>query len=66
VRNAAHRPDIVDRIERGDAAIIIRIVNNRREEINRLDQREVVAKAIYSRVVSRLDADNQIGILRYL
>src|SRR5262249_54442602 len=43
---ARHRPNVVDRIERGDAPVIERVVNNGREEVNGLDQRQVVAQTI--------------------
>src|ERR1051326_3200277 len=47
---AGHRPHVVDRIQRRDATVVVRVVNDGSEEIERLDEREVVAKTVYSRV----------------
>ncbi len=63
-RRAGHRPNVVDGVERGDAAVVVRVVDNRREEVERLHEREVVAKAVYSRVVGCIKTDNQIWIGR--
>jgi hypothetical protein len=61
-RHAAHRPHVVDGIEGGDTPVIERVVNDGREEVNGLDEGEVFAQAKDSRVVGRLDADDQIGV----
>ena len=59
---ASHGPDVVDRIEGGDAAVVVWVVNNRSEEVERLHQRQVVSQTVYSRVVGCIKADNQIWI----
>ena len=41
---AAHRVDVGERVGRGDAAEVVRIVDDRREEIDRLHEREIVAQ----------------------
>ena len=61
---AGHGPDVVDRIEGGDAAVVVRVVDDRSEEVERLHQREVVSQAVYSRVVGCIKADNQVWIER--
>jgi uncharacterized protein YecE (DUF72 family) len=63
-RRSGHRPDVVDRIERRDAAVVVRVVDDWSEEVERLHEREVVAKTVYSRVVGCIEADNQIRIGR--
>ena len=63
-RRPAHGPHVIDRIERGDAAVIERVVDNRREKIERLHQREIVAQSIHSGVVRFVETDQQIGIER--
>ena len=44
-RRAAHRVDVRQRVGRGDAAEVVGVVDDRGEEVDRLDQREVVARA---------------------
>ena len=63
-RRAGHRPDVVDRIKGGDLSVDKRIVNDRRKEIERLHDCEVVTKAVYSRVVGCIETDNQIFVKR--
>jgi hypothetical protein len=60
---ASHRPNIVDGIERRDATIIVRVVDDRSEEVERLDEREVVAQTVYARIVGRLETDNQVWVI---
>ena len=38
----------------------IRVVDDRREEVHRVDDGEIRSKAEYSRIVGRLRADNQV------
>ena len=59
-RLAAHRIDVRDRVGRRDAAEIVRIVDDRHEEIGGRDDRLRVVQAIDRRVVARLGADEQI------
>jgi hypothetical protein len=63
-RRAGHRPNVIDGVERGDATIVVRVIDDGSEEIERLDEREVVAKTVYSGVVGRIETDNQIWIMR--
>ena len=63
-RRACHSPNIVNRIERGYLSVDIRIVDDRCKEIERLHNCEVVAKAVYTRVVGCIEADNQIFVKR--
>ena len=59
---AAHGVDIGQRICRGDLTEIERIVDNRREEIHCLYQRDVVGQAKDPSIVERLAADEQSWI----
>ena len=58
-RPAAHRVDVGDRVGRGDAAEVERIVDDRREEIGGGDQRLLVVQPVDRRVVGGLGADQQ-------
>ena len=60
---ARHRPNVVDGIERRDATVVIRVVDNRSKEVEGLDEREVVAQTVYARVVGRLETDNQVWVI---
>ena len=59
-RAAPHRVDVRDRVGRGDAAEIVRIVNDRREEIGRRDQRLAIVDPIHRGVVARRVAHQQV------
>ena len=62
-RGAAHRVDVRDRVRRGDAAERERVVDDRREEVDRLhDRRAVVAHGEAGGVVERLVADQDTRI----
>jgi hypothetical protein len=63
-RRAAHGPNVIDRIKRRDAAVIRWIINNGREEIERLHQRQIIAQSIHSGVVRFVETDQQIRIVR--
>src|SRR5689334_23765939 len=63
-RCSGHRPNVVDRIERTDAAEVERVVDNRRKKVERLHQSEVVAETVYSRVVGGVETDNQVWVVR--
>ena len=60
---SSHRPHVVDRVERGNATVIKRVVNYRSEEVERLHERQVVAQAVHSCVVGKVEADNQIRVV---
>ena len=61
-RRSSHGPNVVNGVERGDAAIVVRVIDDRSEEIERLHECEVVSKAVYTRVVGCIKTDNQIWI----
>ena len=56
---AAHREDVRQRVRRGDLAERPRVVDERREEVERADDREVVADPVDRRVVGRGEAGDQ-------
>ena len=61
---AAHRVDVGERVRRGDATPVVRVVDDRREEVGGDDDREVVAQAVDGGVVGGVEADEQVGIAR--
>src|SRR5579884_3054001 len=60
---AAHRIDVAERIGCRYLAIDIRIIHDWRKKVDRLNDGEVVAEAVHSRVVVRFGADEEIGII---
>jgi hypothetical protein len=60
-RLAAHRVDIGERVGRGDAAEVERIVDDRHEEIGRRDDRLLVVELVDGGIVGGVVADEQIG-----
>ena len=60
-RPAAHRVDVADRVGRGDAAEVERVVDDRHEEVGGRDQRLLVVEPVDRGVVGGLDADHQLG-----
>ena len=61
-RAAVHGVDVRQGIRRRDPAERVRVVDQRREEIERLDQGEIGREAIHPRVVHGLGADQDVGI----
>jgi hypothetical protein len=61
---SGHGPNIIDRIQGGDPTVVEWFVDNWCEEVERLHQREVVAKTVNSSVVGCIKTDNQVGIVR--
>jgi hypothetical protein len=59
-RRPAHREDVVQRVRRGDRAVVGRVVDDRREEIDREDDRLLVVQLVHRRVVGRRQADEQV------
>src|SRR5205814_9298253 len=59
----AHRIDVGQRVRGGDAAEVVRVVNNGREEIRRRDNRAARIDPVNSRVVGKLciDEHSRIG-----
>ena len=58
---SAHRVDVGHRVRGGDRPCRIRVVDDRREEIDGLDDRELVGNAIDRRVIGRLQSDEQLS-----
>ena len=56
---AAHREDVRQRVRRRDLAERPRVVDERREEVERADDREVVADPVDGGVVGRVQAGDQ-------
>jgi hypothetical protein len=63
-RRPSHRPNVVDRIERGDAAIVVRVVHDRRKEVHSLDQRQIVAQTIDPSIVGGVKAYQDVFVNR--
>ena len=59
-RRAAHRVHVVQRVRRGDGAERSRIVDERREEVDREHDRPLVVQAVHRRIVGRIETDEQI------
>ncbi len=59
-RRAAHRVDVGQRIGRGDAPEVMRVVDHRREEIGGRDDGLTVVQSIDRGVVRMLGADHEI------
>ena len=60
-RPAAHRVDVGQRVGRGDAAEVVGVVDDRREEVDGLHERELVGDPPHRRVVARRRAHEQLG-----
>ena len=56
---AAHREHVRQRVGRGDLAVRDRVVDERREEVERAEDREVVRDAVRGGVVGRLEAGDE-------
>ena len=59
-RPAAHGIDVGDGVGRGDAAEVVRLIDDRREEVGRGDDRLRVVQPIDRGVVRRLEADHEV------
>ena len=65
-RRAAHGEDVVQRVRRGDRAERPRIVDERREEVDREDERALVVEPVDRRVVGGIEPDEQVlGVGRH-
>ena len=58
--DAAHREDVVERVRRGDRAEVVRVVDDRREEVDREDERPLVVEPVDRGVVGRVEPDEQV------
>ena len=63
MRPAAHRVNIAERVGGRNLAEDVGIVNNGREEVDRLHQRQLGRELIHSGVVGCVEADQNIGIV---
>ena len=63
-RTRPHRVDVGERVGRGDLAEEIRVVDDRREEVDRRDEHLPVADPVHGRVVGGRVPDQQGGIRR--
>ena len=59
-RHAAHREDVVQRVRRRDRAEVVRVVDDRREEVDREDERALVVEPVDRCVVGRVEPDEQV------
>ena len=59
---AAHRVDVGERVGGGDPSEVERVIDDRREEVDRLDEREIVAQPVDARVVGGVEADEDVRI----
>jgi hypothetical protein len=55
-----HCEHVVERIRRGDRAVVAGVVDDGREEVEREDQRALVVQTIDGRVVRRGETDEQV------
>ena len=51
-RRAAHRVNVGERVRRGDPAEVVWVVDDRRKEIDRLQQRETVSQQVDAGIVA--------------
>ncbi len=61
---APHRVDVGQRVRRGDAAPVERVVDDRGEEVGGDHDGEVVAQPVHRGVVGGVEPDEQIGVGR--
>ena len=59
-RRAAHREDVVQRIRRGDRAVVGRVVDDRREEVDGEDDRPLVVELVDGGVVRGRKPDEKV------
>ena len=60
-RRPAHREDVVECVRRRDRAEVAGVVHDRREEVDREDERALVVEAIDGGVVRRIEPHEQVG-----
>ena len=65
-RAAAHRVDVADRVGRGNLAVDVRVVDDRREEVDRLHERRPPLPPEHTRIVRgpEVDEDAVVGVRR--
>ena len=62
-RPPAHGVDVAQRIGCGNRSVGVRVVDDGREEIDRRDQRLVVAQPVDGSIVRVTETDQQVGIV---
>ena len=62
----AHGEAVAQRVRRRDPAKIVGVVHNRREEIHRLDDGQILAQLVDARIVARIRAVEQVWIAERL
>ena len=62
-RSAPHGVDVAERVHRRDSAEVVGVVDDRWEEIDRLDYGQVVRQAVDGRIVARVEPDEQVIVL---
>src|SRR4029078_5567968 len=61
-RGSAHRVRVGEGVGRRDTAPVVRVVDDRREEVGGDDDGEIVAEAVDRGVVCGVETDDEIGI----
>ena len=61
-RRSPHRVDVAEGVRRGHLSEDVGIVDDRREEIHRLNEGYVVVQAVDGGVVGRADPDQEVGV----
>ena len=59
-RHTAHREHVVQRIRGGDRSEVVRVVDDRREEVDREDERTLVVELVHRRVIRGVEPDEQV------
>jgi len=61
-RLAVHGVDVAQGVGGGDLAVGVRVVDDGREEVERLDERNLIGQAVDACVVVGLGADQQVRV----
>ena len=61
-RLRAHREHVGKRVAGGNGAELVRVVDNRREEVERQHGRQVVAQAVHGAIVARLEPEHDVAV----
>ena len=61
-RGGSHRVDVRQRVGGGDPAEVERVIDDRGEEVDRLDDRQVVAEPVDAGVIGGLEPDQDVGV----
>src|SRR5262249_27667647 len=63
-RHAAHSVDVAQRVGGGDLAVHVRVVDDRREEVDRLDQRRSALPPVHTRIVTGPEVDQHAVVVQ--